>query len=237
MKKVILTENQFKTLLYEERLAQILQESLNESKTFDEVRQKIKKALMMGASVAVLITAISQMDIPESWKNRLEKDVENTEMVDTTGFSKKVKDVEKYMKFALKNQNYTMASTGLKPETLVMASMKKNFDLPFLMAVAHQESCFGATPRAKRTNSVFSVGSYDDGRNVVTYDDPNESVEAYIDLIRNKYLFDGKTIFDLMIPGNFVNRAGNRYAQDKKYEGKIKYLRNLILKKFPDLNS
>lgn len=240
MKKVILTENQVKTLLYEERLAWLLQESLNESKTFEDLKKKIMKALAMGVSVITIISAISHLNINNDAKQELiniANGEERTEMVDTAGFAKKVKDVEAYMKFALKNQGFSLESTGLKPETLVKASMETGFDLPFLMAAAHQESCFGATPRAKRTNSVFSVGSYDNGKDTVTYDDPNDSVLDYIKLINNHYLVNGKTIDDLMSLGNFTNDDGNRYASCKTYEGKIKYLRNLILKKFPELAS
>ena len=238
MVKVILTESQMQTLLLEQRLAYILQESLNESKTFDEVKRKVLKALALGVSVAVIIAAISKMNISHEQMKQLTQMVEDqTEMVDTTGFAKKVKDVEAYMKFALGNQGYSMESTGLKPETLVRVSMEKGFDLPFMMAQAHQESCFGATPRARKTNSVFSVGSYDNGKNTKTYADPNDSVEDYVNLIQNKYLVDGKTFNDLLEPGNFVNGGGYRYASDKKYEGKIKSLRNLIIKKFPDLAS
>ena len=234
MKKVVLTESQIQTLILEERLAWLLQESLNESKNFEEMKRKVKKALAMGVSVAVIIAAISKMDIPFGQKRSLE-DLAKTERLDTTGFSKKVKDVEAYMKFALGNQGYSMKSTRLRPETLVMASMETGFDLPFLMAVAHQESCFGATPRAQRTNSVFSVGSFDNGKDYNTYSDPNESVADYIDLLRRRYLVNGKGLLDLLVPGQFVNDEGKRYASDKGYEGKIQYLRNLILKKFPEL--
>ena len=108
------------------------------------------------------------------------------------------------MEYALKNQHYTLDSTGLKPETLVRASIEKGFDLPFLMAVAHQESCFGATPRAQKTNSVFSEGAWDNGENTVTYSDPNESVYGYIDLMNRSYIVNGKTLFDLLAPGAFV---------------------------------
>ena len=234
MKKLILTESQIQTLLLEERLAWLLQESLNESKNFDEMKRKIKKALAMGVSVAVIIAAISKMNLPFEEKRSLE-DLAKTERLDTTGFSKKVKDVEAYMKFALSNQGYSMNSTRLRPETLVRASIETGFDLPFLMAVAHQESCFGATPRAQRTNSVFSVGSFDNGKDYNTYSDPNDSVADYIDLLKRRYLVNGKGLFDLLVPGQFVNDEGKRYASDKGYEGKIQYLRNLILKKFPEL--
>ena len=139
------------------------------------------------------------------------------------------------MEYALKNQNFTLNSTGLKPETLVKASMECNFDLPFLMAVAHQESCFGATPRARRTNSVFSEGAWDNGSDKVKYSDPNESVYGYIDLLNNSYLVNGKTLFDLLKPGSFVNGIGKRYASDKAYEQKIKSIRKRILQKYPEL--
>ena len=234
MKKVILTESQVSELIIEGSLAQVLQESLNESKTLEDLKQKIKRGLAIGVSLTVMISAINKLNIPDRFKRELERCVE-TEMIDTTGFSQKVKEVENYMKFALKNQGFSMESTGLKPETLVMASMKNNFDLPFLMAAAHQESCFGATRRAKRTNSVFSVGSYDNGKDVVTYADPNDSVEDYIDLLRRRYLTDGKTVFDLLKPGAFVNDQGKRYASDKTYEQKINKLRNLIIRRCPDL--
>lgn len=231
--KVILTESQFNALLTEERLARILQESWGESKKMDTLKRKIKKALAMGVTVAALMTAVSKLDTSFGERQELTNFI-NTEMADSL-FNQKVKACEKYMKFALNNQGFSLESTGLKPETLVRASMETGFDLPFLMAAAHQESCFGATPRAKRTNSVFSVGSFDNGKDYNTYADPNDSVADYIDLLNRRYLVDGKTIFDLMQPGQFVNDDGKRYASDKGYEGRIKYLRNLILQKCPEL--
>ena len=234
MKKIILTEEQTHLLLTEEGLARLLQECINESKSFDELKHKIKKALAMGVAAAAIVAAIQKLDIPNFRKAELINDVQ-TEQIDTTGFAKKVKDVESYMKFALSNQGYSLKSTRLRPETLVRASMETGFDLPFLMAAAHQESCFGATPRAQRTNSVFSVGSFDNGKDYNTYSDPNDSVADYIDLLKRRYLVNDKTVLDLLAPGNFVNDDGKRYASDKGYEGKIKYLRNLIIKKFPEL--
>ena len=244
MRKIVLSESQMKAVLLEERLALILQESLNESKTFEDLKKKVMKALALGVSVVTLISAISHLNIDDAKKQELMNMIDTTEMPsDTTNkadftdstFTKKVKDVEAYMKFALKNQGFTLDSTGLKPETLVRASMETGFDLPFLMAAAHQESCFGATPRARRTNSIFSVGAFDDGRDMASYDDPNDSVMGYINLLNNHYLVNGKTIDDLMTPGNFTNEIGNRYASCPDYEKKIKSLRNLIIRKFPDL--
>ena len=102
MKKVILTEEQKQYLLTEEGLAQLLQETINESKSFDELKKKIKKALAMGVTVAAIVAAIQKLDIPDANKRELMNDAQQ-EQVDTTGFAKKVQDVENYMKFALKN--------------------------------------------------------------------------------------------------------------------------------------
>lgn len=241
--KVILTETQFKLFLCEERLTQVLQESLNEAKSFNDIMAKIKQALVAGVAISVMIPMVHRLNIPENQKNMLINYIEQQDEAkkEEPGASvdpeheKRVKACEDYMNFALKNQGFSLDSTRLKPETLVSIADKNDFDLPFLMAAAHLESCFGATNRAKKTNSVFSVGAYDDGRDVVAYADPNDSVEGYINLLNNHYLINGKTIQDLMKPGQFVNELGKRYASNKNYENKIKYLRNLILTKHPEL--
>lgn len=234
--KLILTESQFNKIVADEQLAQFLCESLDESKNIDSLKAKIKKALMYGVAAATIISAISKLGLNDVEKEKLAEFVNNENVVDTL-FQKKVKACEKYMAYALKNQGFSLESTGLKPETLVKASDEKGFDLPFLMAAAHQESCFGATSRAKRTNSVFSEGCYDNGKNAVTFADPNQSVDSYIDLINNHYAIGDKSLLDLLSPGKFVNELGKRYAKDPRYESKIKSIRDRIIKMYPELNS
>ena len=231
--KIIVTEAQANFLLNEERMAQLLQESFRNSKSMEDLKRKIKKALVAGVTVATIISAINKLGLPNEEKQALCNMV-NTETVVDTLFQKKVNACRDYMAFALKNQGYTLKDTDLKPETLVAASEKHNIELPFIMAVAHQESCFGATPRAKRTNSVFSVGSYDNGKNAVTYSDPNDSVEGFTDLIKTHYLNDGKTINNILTDGCFTNDNGYRYASDEKYESKIRNVRNRIIRMFPE---
>lgn len=236
--KLILTEEQLNLLLQTEGVARLLQESLGDSKKIENLKGIIRKLLATGVALTTIVAALNKQNLPQSERDMLinaamaEQDA--TELVDTT-FQTKVEACRKYMETALKNQNYSWESTDLKPETLVKASMEENFDLPFLMAVAHQESCFGATPRAQRTNSVFSEGSWDNGQNKVTYSDPNESVYGYIDLMNSSYIVNGKSLFDLLVPGEFVNGIGKRYASDVNYERKIKNLRNRILQKYPEL--
>ena len=236
--KVILTEKQITSLLQAEGVAQLLQESLGESKNLENLKKIVLRLIAAGIAATTIISAINKVNAPSWEKEELRQMVlaqqGNAEKIDTV-FDKKVNACREYMEYALKNQNFTLNSTGLKPETLVKASMECNFDLPFLMAVAHQESCFGATPRARRTNSVFSEGAWDNGSDKVKYSDPNESVYGYIDLLNNSYLVNGKTLFYLLKPGSFVNGIGKRYASDKAYEQKIKSIRKRILQKYPEL--
>ena len=197
-------------ILETESVAQLLQESFVDSKNIDNLKRIIKRLLITGVAATSIITAINKTNLPNTDKEALLNAVmvDNQPSAVDTVFMQKVEACKAYMEYALNNQGYTLESTELKPETLVRASMENSFDLPFLMAVAHQESCFGATPRAQRTNSVFSVGSYDNGKNVVTYSDPNESVYGYIDLLNSSYIVNGKSLFDLLKPGGFVNRIG-----------------------------
>lgn len=235
--KVLLTEHQLNTLLQEESVARFLQESLQETKNLKNLKKYIRNLILSGIAISTIIAAINKSDTSENEKRELinaAMSVSETEKTDTV-FQQKVSAVKKYMDVALKNQGYSLSSTDLEPEALVKASIEKNFDLPFLMAVAHQESCFGATPRAKRTNSVFSEGCWDNGTNKAIYSNPNESIYGYIDLMNRSYIVNGKSLLDLLAPGKFVNGIGKRYAKDVDYERKIKWLRNRIINKYPEL--
>jgi hypothetical protein len=247
--KIILTEAQINTLTQIEQASNILSESIFKPNRLNKMKTLVKRMLYGGIAAASVIAAINKQNIPEEEKevltqivlnNSVEDSIENTKeepIKDTNDnhYQDMVKAVEEYMIYALKNQGYTLNSTDLKPETLVKVSIESGIDLPFIMAAAHQESCFGATPRAKRTNSVFSEGCYDNGKNVVTYKDANDSVYGYVKLLKNSYLVNGKTIMDLLKPGKFVNGVGNRYASDKKYESKVNSIRNRIIKMHPIL--
>lgn len=243
--KIILTEVQINTLTQIEQASNILSESIFKPNRLNKMKTLVKRMLYGGIAAASVIAAINKQDIPEEEKEVLTQIVLNNSIENTkeepikntndSHFQDMVNAVEEYMIYALKNQGYTLNSTDLKPETLVKVSIESGIDLPFIMAAAHQESCFGATPRAKRTNSVFSEGCYDNGKNVVTYKDANDSVYGYVKLLKNSYLVNGKTVMDLLKPGNFVNGVGNRYASDKKYESKVKSIRNRIIKMHPIL--
>lgn len=244
MKKVILTESQIANIRQVENAVYVLEESLRVSRKIDNLKNTVKKLLYAGVAATAIIAAINKQDILQSDKDVLiqtvlngDKSAEEIRLAAERDsiYNAKVKAVDEYMKYALDNQGFSAQSTRLDAETLVRACDSSGFDLPFVMAAAHLESCFGATRRAQLTNSVFSEGCWDNGKNKVRYSDPNESVYGYIDLLKRSYLVNGKTLKDLLIPGKFVNGLGKRYASDKNYERKLKNVRNRIISMYPEL--
>lgn len=238
--KLFLTETQIDKLVLFEQASFLLNETICEHKTLENVKKTIKLMIIGGMSLASVIFAINQTklsdDIKEYLKTFAEEEVaEEDTLANDPVFLEKIDAVEAYMRMALANQNFSMDDTQLSAEAIVRASYNYNFDLPLLMAAAHLESCFGATPRARRTNSVYSVGCYDNGKNAVIYNHPNDSIIGYINLINNDYLVDGKTINDLLKPGKFVNMHGKRYASAKNYENKLRKIRNKIKQNYPIL--
>lgn len=234
--KVILTENQIKNIILVEQVSNILAEGFYEDFNLTKVKNQIRKLIFSGVAVGTILSAIGTLNIPKDSKEELVNMVQ-VEQQSTPIDDAKIQACEKYMEKALSNQGFSFKDTKLSPKALVKASEDYSFDLPLLLAAAHLESCFGATNRAKRTNSVFSVGAYDNGKNAVTYSDPNESIDGYIRLINNDYLINGKTINDLLKPGGFVNKNGHRYASEKNYEKLLKSIRDKIIKSYPELIS
>ena len=235
--KIILTEAQFKTLMCEERIESLLLESLNESKSFEELKQKIRKALLMGVSVAVIISAIGKMSITPDEKERLMSMVD-TEMIDSKAdslFAKKVQAVDDCFAWYAGLHNMKPEDIQLSSEKLVSTADEKGFSLPFAVAQAIVESGFGTASRARRTNSVWSVGSYDNGKNVCNYSTQDDSIAPYMDIVKRDYLGDSKSFDDLLSPGGFVNRKGMRYASNPNYEATMKKMIKMVLSRFPDL--
>jgi hypothetical protein len=104
----------------------------------------------------------------------------------------------------------------LSADTLVKQCLKYDMDICFVLAQGNLESHFGTRGTAAETNSVFNVGTYDDGTILYKYDDPNASVEPYVKLIRDKYLDDFNNIDSLM--HSYKNKSGHRFASSKRYE-------------------
>ena len=259
MKKIMLTETQLNEILKTENSEDLLLCVLNESVNFEDLKRKIKRALATGVTVAAILSAISNLNINSNQKELLAKvvkaeqnDTIQSQHIDTiqnphiytiqpqqndTIHDQKVQACKDYMEWVMNNQGFDWSTTKLTPEAIVTACEKNDFSIPFTLAIANLESCFGQTPRSKKTNSVFSVGSYDCGANKCSYGTPDESIIPFINLIKTDYLQNGtKTIEDLLKPNGFISSDGFRYASNKRYESQVKSIMNRIIRMYPILN-
>ena len=129
-------------------------------------------------------------------------------------------------------QNYIDSiapNSNLRALILVEKCEEYKIPITFVLAQGELESKFGTTGLAYRTNSIWNVGAYDnyDIKDMKSkYENPNDSVEPYLNLLNSNYL-NGKTIEDLF--DSFTDINGNRYATDKYYESKLKTIHNYIL--------
>jgi len=99
----------------------------------------------------------------------------------------------------------------------------KIIPVELVIAQAELESNFGTSGgRPTITKNIYNVGNTDDGSNNIQKD-WQSGINKYYDLLSTKYLVNKKPD-DLL--HNFVNTSGNRYASDKNYERKLKYLIN-----------
>ena len=232
MANIIITESQLR-LISESLNVEMILEKASEDGDRTNILRTVKRLLYAGFATSVILTAVMNLNVSDSIKKEAEEIIMSNQPDST--FIQRVNAVKKYMKAAAENQGYNPEDIKLSPEAMVLAADENDFDLPFLLAQAHLESCFGLAPRARKTNSVFSVGCYDNGKNVCKYSTQDDSIVPYINLIKNDYLVDGKTIENLLQKGKFVNAINKRYASDPYYEGKVKNIRNRIVSKFPEL--
>lgn len=240
--KIVLSEQQICELVILEGLDNSSDDLLTENFNLNNLKMKIKRLLIAGVAASSILFTIDKIQLNMSQKAELKafiqmenEKIEQERIKQDSICNAKIEACEKYMTKALANQGFNRDSTKLTAEALVKTAGEYSFDLPLLMAAAHLESCFGATNRAQKTNSVYSVGAYDNGKNVVSYTHPNESIAGYINLLRSDYLINGKTIDDLLKPGGFINKNGHRYASKKNYEALLKSIRNKIITQYPEL--
>lgn len=118
---------------------------------------------------------------------------------------------------------------------LAAKCLEYNIDISFVLAQALLESNFGTKGKAKITNSVWNVGTYDDGTILYTYNHPNQSIVPYLNLLKKRYLLEitqsGDTIpknTNKLLEYGYTNIKGYRFASEPKYEKRLKYLINKI---------
>jgi flagellum-specific peptidoglycan hydrolase FlgJ len=125
-----------------------------------------------------------------------------------------VKDVKAYIT--------KMAPTSkLSAETLVTLCQEYNMDITFVLSQALVESHFGTKGMAAQTNSVFNVGTWDGKKVMCRYKTQNESIEPFLELLKNDYLAK-RTLKQLLYDGGYVNHNGHRYASSPYYERNLR---------------
>jgi len=150
------------------------------------------------------------------------------ESVKTKMKSQLVKEVDTYIKRIAPNSQLT-------PGYLVTKCLEYNTDIIFVLSQALLESHFGTKGKAAETNSVWNVGTYDNGKVLYTYKHPDESLEPYLKLVNEKYLIhvtsEGDTIYKdlhhLIEDRGYTNYRGARFASARGYENGM---RKLMLK-------
>jgi flagellum-specific peptidoglycan hydrolase FlgJ len=117
----------------------------------------------------------------------------------------------------------TVAPTSLvNADYLVDGCNSYGIDLIFVLAQGTLESHFATKGVGGKINSIFNVCVYDNiktGSGVAKnyrYPHPDDSIEPYLQLLRDSYLVNGKTEDDLLV--NYVNKHGQRYATYPHYE-------------------
>ena len=115
---------------------------------------------------------------------------------------------------------------------LVNGCADYNIDIIFVLAQGTLESHFATKGVGGKINSIFNVRVYDtikNGNDVASkyrYPHPDESIEPYLQLLKENYLVDGKTETDLL--SNFVNKYGQRYASYPTYETQMAHIMKRI---------
>ena len=118
----------------------------------------------------------------------------------------------------------------LDPEFLVLKCLEYDMDIAFVVAQGILESHLGTKGLAVQTNSVWNVGTYDNGEIKYRYSSVNESIEPYLKLLKDKYLINisvkGDTIYKdlnhLLQDRGYKNLKGERYATASSYENSLR---------------
>jgi hypothetical protein len=179
--------------------------------------------------VALILVNIMAFD---SKKNIRIVEKEVVREFDTTEYVKSIKDSFK-LNLVSEVENYInkIAPTSkLNPELLVEKCLEYNTDLVFVLSQALLESHFGTKGKATQTNSVWNVGTYDNGKVLYTYKDPNNSLVPYLKLINEKYLINvsenGDTTYKdlshLLEDKGYINYNGDRFASARGYENGLR---------------
>ena len=154
-------------------------------------------------------------------------------------YYEKVAAVEDYLITAFTRYGHPerLKNLDVTAEDFVKVAYEEDIDLPLLLAAAWVETKMGTEGVcvSKGTNSMYSVGAWDNGTTRNYYNSKVESMYHYAQIIKNDYLRD-YDIDTLLKDGNFVNKKGHRYASNPCYERDLRNTRNKILNNYEVLH-
>ena len=154
-------------------------------------------------------------------------------------YNEKVAAVEDYLITAFTRYGHPerLKNLDVTAEDFVRVAYEEDIDLPLLLAAAWVETKMGTEGVcvSKGTNSMYSVGAWDNGTTRNYYNSKVESMYHYAQIIKNDYLRDCD-IDTLLKDGNFVNKKGHRYASNPCYERDLRNTRNKILNNYEVLH-
>lgn len=150
-------------------------------------------------------------------------------------YHEKVAAVEDYLINAFTRYGHPerLKNLDITAEDFVKVAYEEDIDLPLLLAAGWVETKMGTEGVCvtRGTNSMYSVGAWDDGSTRNYYDSKVESMRHYARIIKNDYL-RGRDVDTLLKDGNFVNMNGHRYASNPRYERDLRLTRNKIIKNY-----
>ncbi len=128
-----------------------------------------------------------------------------------------VETIESYMNSCAPNHN-------LSALELLNACDIYNIDVRLPLVQGYVESHFGTKGLALKTNQVWNVGAFDglsadEIHPQHKFKHPNESIDPYLRLLKDRYLGDTKTEQQLL--RKFTDLSGNRYATSVLYEKEL----------------
>ena len=154
-------------------------------------------------------------------------------------YNEKVAAVEDYLITAFTRYGHPerLKNLDVTAEDFVRVAYEEDIDLPLLLAAAWVETKMGTEGVcvSKGTNSMYSVGAWDNGTTRNYYNSKVESMYHYAQIIKNDYL-RGRDVDTLLKDGNFVNKKGHRYASNPCYERDLRNTRNKILNNYEVLH-
>jgi len=195
-----------------------------------KLKKTISRFLLILILLLVSIAGINNsmdLDNMETEVVEVQKDQETiyAETVNQKFYEELVTEVDSFIKRKAPDSKLTAIY-------LVDKCLEYDTDIHFVLAQALLESHFGTKGKAAETNSVWNVGTFDDGQILYNYEHPDSSIVPYLKLINEKYLVsitsEGDTIKKpeehLVEDRGYKNINGLRFASARGYENDMRKL-------------